>query len=192
MEQTDTPGADDAPSPPLYWICETYLDSWVVDPELKNVIGRHAFLWLQWYTARSARDEPWLELIRLWKRRRLPVPGARHFRAVNPRDRFVYDDEISSRASSPEAEPQIDEGTPFASLPHILGALNTPTGVLVQPSEADHLSEIRQMDDIFNRAADQILEAHHAALRLCYATLKQPYGVPRDWYTDARAVPASW
>lgn len=80
----------EAPRPPFFWIEERLIAEWVEPCELGRIAGRHVGVWLEWVNARTAREEPTEELVRRWKRKRLRVPGARHFRDINPKEDFEF------------------------------------------------------------------------------------------------------
>lgn len=108
--QRETPEIGDAPNPPLYWVCDVDLESWVAELELRNVVGKHVSLWIKWKATRTAQGEPLVELIRLWKRRRVPIPGAKHFRHVNPKERYEYEDVETESPTSDAGEVNPDLG----------------------------------------------------------------------------------
>lgn len=64
------------------------------------MLGKHVRLWLEWRIAGTSASDNMTELVRLWKKRRVKIPGAKHFRHVRPADEpeelSESEDEISA------------------------------------------------------------------------------------------------
>ena len=87
------------PLPPLIWVPTNEMPDLIEDTELDHILGMHVSTWLHWYRCNSDGKKDASELVRAWKRKRLPVPGGALWAHISDKGKPTYNIELSPKPS---------------------------------------------------------------------------------------------